>query len=319
MKKTNNSLMQSTRNWGLVRHQMMSLFLVPTLFVAICLGTVLQGSAFAQDTQGDARLIRTVLMSEALGKSFGGESYSYTNAKVVFVRKVKPSGFLAANKARMTSGSVLSDDGKLMSGTLTYADPLGRTATYMYTIKYIVIGEHHYKILKVTIKTYEPLKPTAEGYFIPSDVISLKKMKSMSTAKLLNFARENGEKIVENSQPEPVKKYHVLVFCMQRLRDNAKWSILHNDTFGTSWSKGDWHVASIDAATSINGPETDLFQIYYSPGKRSPFTKKFFLVGGITNQYIATANGPVDEIVTSTETTQLLQKYRAKSLPQLAQ
>jgi hypothetical protein len=298
---------------------MMSLFLVPTLFVAICLGTVLQGAAVAQDSQDDARLIRTVLMSEALGKSFGGESYSYTNAKVDFVRKVRPSGFLAANKARMTSGSVLSDDGKSMSGTLTYADPLGRTATYMYTIKYKIVGEHHYKILKVTIKTYEPLRPTAQGYFVPSDIISLKKMKSMSTAKLLNFARENGEQITENRQPEPVKKYHVLVFCMQRLRDNAKWSVLHNDKFGTSWSKGDWHVASIDAATSLNGPDTDLFQIYYSPGKRSPFTKKFFLVGGITNQYLSTAKGPVDMITTSPETALLLQKYHTKNLPNLAQ
>ena len=141
----------------------------------------------------------------------------------------------------------------------------------------------------------------------------------MSTAKLLSYARENGEPVVKNGQAGPVKEYHVLVFCMQRLRDNAKWSIAYKDTIGTSWSKGDWHVASIDASMSINGPETDVFEIYYGPGKRSAFTKKLFLVGGITNQIISTASEPVKTVEPSPETAQMLQKYQAKNLPNLAQ
>jgi len=293
--------------------------IVPALILSLCMVMAQSTLSNAQDTKENETFIRTLLMSDAFGKSFAGDSYSFTNAKVDFTKKVKASGFLKANKAHMIEGSVLADNGKLMSGTLKYADPLGRTATYGYKISYKTLRDHHYKIKKVSIKTHEPLMPKAEGYFVPADSISLKKMKSMSTADLLRYARKNQDPLVENGQAGPVKDYHVLIFCMNRLRGNAKWSVLFDGKFSTSWAKGDWHVASIDASVSVNGPETDTFQVFYGPGKRSPFTKKLILAGIFSNQYLPMAGGPVKRVKASPATSQLLKKYHAKNLPDLRQ
>ena len=272
-------------------------------------------SAFYPDEE---RLIRTVLISEALGKSFSGEQYSFDNASVRFARKIRPSGFLTANKARMTGASVLTDNGSRMTGTLSYADPLGRKASYGYTIDYKDEGNHRYQVLKVGIKTREPIRPAFEGYFIPADGITLKRMTAMSTADLLAYARQNGSPVARDARPEPARQYHVVVFCMHRLRDGAAWTVRHNDRLGRTWSRDDWHVAAIDAAVALNAAPDEVFPVYYGPGKRSPFHGSIYPVGGIVSRHAPAPNGPVAVVAGTGQTASLLREYKARTLPNMA-
>lgn len=289
------------------------------LLIFIAFFTLFTGmTAIAQEEVDEETAIRTIILADAFGNSFAGDKYDFTGAEVTFAKKVKPSSFLQPNNAHLVRTSVLYDDGKRSRGTLQYADPYGRLATYLYTIDYAILGTHVYKINNVSIETYEPRNPSPEGYFIPVESISNKEMKSMPTDELLAFARKNGD-VVKSGEVGAVKQYHVVVFCMHRLRDDAKWAVTHNGQRGSSWSKGDWHVSSIDATFGLNDQTDQIFRILYSPGKRSPFSDKLFQLGCITNQSLSGWNGPVDTLRVSTTTEQLINAYSAKQQPNLLQ
>ena len=295
-----------------------SFFSLPAgALLLLCL-TLLPAAWASAFDQNEERLIRTVLISEALGKSFSGEPYQFENASVRFARKIKPSGFLTANKARMTGASVLTDNGSKMTGTLSYADPLGRKATYGYAIDYRDEGNHRYRVLKVGIKTQEPIRPAFEGYFIPADGIPLKRMTAMSTADLLAYARQNGVPVARDARPEPARQYHVVVFCMNRLRGGAAWTVRHNGRLGRTWARGDWHVAAIDAAVALNAAPDEVFTVYYGPGERSPFHGSIYPVGGIVSRHVPAPNGPVAVVAGTERTTRLLREYKARTLPNMA-
>lgn len=274
------------------------------------------GSALAMDEQEQETFVRTLTLSHALGQRFGNKDYAYQGVTVDFARKIKPSGYLKANKAEFIGASVLSDDGERMTGTLRYSDPVGRIATYQYTIDYTVKAQNHFRIDKVGIKTYEPVKPGLEGYFIPKEAISIKQMKKMSSAELLQFARDNEDPLMQG-KVGPVKEYHVVVFCMHRLRDDAKWSVLQGERFGTSWRDGEWHITVIDDIVALNGAETKAYRVLYAPGKRSPFHGKIYQVGGVANMFIAPDVGPVKAVEATPETRDLLDRYAAKHMPEI--
>ncbi|EGB15728.1 hypothetical protein DND132_2525 [Pseudodesulfovibrio mercurii] len=300
------------RNSGALRHNAASLLPAGALLL-LCL-VLLPAVPASADGAGDEQLVRTVLISEALGKSFSGEEYRFTNASVRFAGPIKPSGFLTANKARMTGAAVRTDDGSRMTGSLSYADPLGRKAVYLYTIDYEDLGNHNYRVRKVGIKTCEPVRPVPEGYFVPADGITLKKMKAMPTADLLAYAREHGEPVARGAQPSPAGDYHVLVFCMHRLRGNPAWTVTHNGQMGQSWSRGDWHVAAIDATLALNAAPDEVFAVYYGPGERSPFHGKIYPIGGIVSRHVPSPGGPVAEVEGTERTANLLREYRARTL-----
>jgi len=289
-------------------------FILSITILALCLSLVAVSTASAGGGTEQDAVLRGIFISNAVGKAFSGEECAYTGATVDFARKVKPSNFLVPNRAAMVQGSVLEDTGKRMSGTLRYADPLGRIATYMYDVGYSTKGAHQYRITKVGVKTYEPVQPGFEGYFIPADRITMKKMQRMDMGTLMEFARANGERPEEGING-PVKDYHVVVFCMHRLRGNAKWAVMHGEKLGASWSKGDWHAAAITASFGLNTPDLELFRVFYAPSKRSPYKGKLFQVGGLANQFVPPVTGPVRSVNVSPETRQLLDEYAAKTQP----
>lgn len=289
-------------------------FIIPIAALALCLSLAAAMAAPAGGGAEKDAVLRGILISNAFGKAFSGEEYAYTGAAVDFARKVKPSNFLVPNKAVMVQGSVLEDTGKRITGTLRYADPFGRIATYLYDLGYATKGTNRYRITRVGVKTYEPVRPDFEGYFIPADRITLKKMRRMSTGKLMEFARANGQR-PEEGVTGPVGDYHVVVFCMHRLRGNATWAVMHGDKLGESWAKGEWHVAAITASFGLNAPDPALFRVLYGPSKRSPYKGKLFQVGGLANQYVPPVTGPAESVNVPPETRLLLDKYAAKIQP----
>lgn len=288
--------------------------ITPIAVLALCLSLVAAAPALAKGGPGAEPVMRGILISNAFGKAFSGEKHDYTGATVDFSRKIKASNFLVPNKATLVQGSVLKDTGKRMSGTLRYADPFGRMATYTYNLGYSVKGDHRYRITKIGVKTYEPVRPAFEGYFIPADRITLKKMRRMDTGKLMEFARANGERLQENVRG-PAREYRVVVFCMHRLRGNAKWAVMHRGKLGASWARGDWHVAAITATFGLNEPNLELFRVLYGPSDRSPYKGKLFQVGGLANQFVPPATGPARSVNVPSETRLLLDRYAAKIQP----
>lgn len=286
---------------------------LPCILFALCLA--LAAPCQADETTRDDTVIRGMLISNAFGKAFSGEPHEYTNAKVNFARKVRPSNFLVPNKAHLVEGSVLKDTGRQLSGTLRYADPLGRTATYLYDLKYTAKKEHRYRVTRFGVKTYEPVQPAFEGYFIPANAITMKAMRAMDTGKLLAFARAHGERPRKGIVGQ-VGEYRVAVFCMHRLRGKATWAIMHDDKLGSSWSKGDWHVAATTATFGFNTPEPTLFRVLYGPSKRSPYSGKLFQLGGLSNQYLPPPGGPAKSVTIPEKTRQMLDAYAAKIQPE---
>lgn len=290
-------------------------FIIRTIVPILCLLLTMAAPAHAGEPAKNDTIMRGLLISNAFGKAFSGEANTYKNASVDFAKKVRPSNYLTPNKARMVQGSVLDDNGKRMSGTLRYADPFGRIATYTYNLGYSVLGPYRYRINKSSVKTYEPLRPEFEGYFIPAGKITLKKMRAMPTAELMQFARANGDRLQPGVEG-PAKDYFVVVFCMHRLRGKAKWAVMHGDRLGSSWSKGDWHVAAIQATFGLNTKDTQLFRVLYVPDKRSPYHGKLFQMGGIVNQSVPAPTSPALSVAVPPETRQLLEKYATKHQPE---
>lgn len=282
--------------------------------LALCLSLIAVVPNRAGAEADKEAVLRGILISNAFGKAFSGEDYDYTGATVDFARKIKASNFLVPNKATMVRGSVFKDTGKRISGTLRYADPFGRIATYTYNLGYAAKGDHRYRITRVGVKTYEPVRPKFQGYFIPADKITVKKMKRMGTGKLMEFARANGVR-PEQDVTGPVRDYHVVVFCMHRLRGKAKWAVMHDGKVGASWSKGDWHVAATTASFGLNGPDLALFRVLYAPSKRSPYKGRLIQVGGLTNQVMPPSTGPARSVAIPPETRALLDKYATKIQP----
>jgi hypothetical protein len=150
--------------------------------------------------------------------------------------------------------------------------------------------------------------------------MSLKKMKAMSVADLLRWARKNNEKVVpdSNAPSGPVKDYAVLCFNMDRLRPKAKWQIFSEDKIGKSWSKGDWHVAYIKSNMALNGSVAVIFDILHTRGKKSIDEGKTLVIAGFTNQYFPPLPpSPMSKIEVPPATKKLLTKYHSKNLPNL--
>ena len=289
--------------------------IIPMAALALCLSLLAASPALAKGDGSENPTLRGILLSNAFGQAFAGEKFAYTGATVDFARKIKASNFLVPNRAVMVRGGVFEDTGKRLSGTVAYADPFGRIATYTYSLGYAAKGNYRYRITKVGVKTYEPVRPKFEGYFIPAGKITLKEMKRMDTGKLMEFARANGVR-PEEGVTTPAGEYHVVVFCMHRLRGKAKWAVMHRNKLGASWAKGDWHVAAITASFGLNGPDLELFRVLYGPSERSPYKGKLFQVGGLANQFVPPpVNGPARSANVPPETKRLLDEYAAKIQP----
>lgn len=287
-------------------------FMALAIFLLMpCAGTI-----YAQDLADEETALRTVLLADAVGRTFAGDPYQYINARVTFSKKINASNYLKHNNAHLVGTSILSDTGQRSKGTLRYADPYGRIATYFYTIDYTIAGPNNYMIRRVIINLYEPRNPGIEGYFIPENAISLKEMRAMSTGKLLEFARKNGD-VLQPGVEGPTKRYHVLVFSMHRLKGDVVWAVAHNGRSGSSWSEGDWSVASIDATFGLNDQTSQIFRVLYGPGNLSPYHGSLFQLGAVTNQSLVGRNGPVQEVPTSSATKRMLNEYVAKVQPRL--
>ncbi|WP_319582479.1 hypothetical protein [uncultured Pseudodesulfovibrio sp.] len=298
-------------------HKTLSMALTaPLLCLSLCLIPPQTASAQGPDP---AEVDKVIYLSGALGKSFCGEAYQFSHAQVAFSRKVKPSGFLSANRARMAEVHVLADNGYRLTGTLTYADPLGREATYLYSLDYATLAPARYRIDQVGITTYEPLAPAMEAYFVPAEAIAAKTMQGMPTADLLAFARAHEDRVEPGAQPSPARDYHVLVFCMHRLRDGAVWTVSHNNRLGQSWSRGDWHVAAIDATVALNGTQDEIFPVHYGPGARSPHHGKLYPAGAVVSRALpAPWEHPATAPLSYNDSARLRKQFKARTLPNMA-
>ena len=288
--------------------------ITPIAALALCLSLLAAAPGLAGSGDGEDPTLRGILISNAFGHAFSAEKYAYTGATVSFARKIRASNFLVPNKAVMIQGGVFEDTGKRLTGTLRYADPFGRVATYTFSLGYAAKGDYRYRVSKVGVKTFEPVRPKFEGYFIPADKITLKKMKRMDTGKLMAFARANSVR-PEEGVSTPAGEYHVVVFCMHRLRGKARWAVMHRDKLGASWHKGDWHVAAVTATFGLNTPDLELFRVLYGPSERSPYKGKLFQVGGLANQFVPPVSGPARSVNVPPETRRLLDEYAAKIQP----
>ena len=274
--------------------------------------------AKAQDISTQDILTTGVLVPKAVGMALAGDAFSDPAAQVSFAKKPNASGFLKANDAHLADLTLFEYGNNQLNGMFVYMNDLGRRANYGFEITYKTTGTNQYLVQAVRISPFEPLMPRIEVYFVPAGQMSLKQMKAASVADLLRYARANTDRVTRDAPAGPIRDYDVLAFCMERLMDGAGWELISTQKAGTSWSKGGWHVAVVDATFSVNGRDPAVFQVFHTKAKKSVEGGKTMLVGTFTNQYLPPIPpGPSTEVATSPEIRDLLDRYRTKALPNL--
>jgi len=292
--------------------------IISKIIVLLSLLMLIGLSANAEELKILEKFSGGIAMANSVGMAMAGDEYNNPGYTITYKQQPNASKFLKFNSAHLVKVNLFDYSPQLITGMFTYENDLGRAAYYGYTIKYKEMGELAYHIKSISILSYEPMLPRIEAYFIPSDQLLLKKMRTMQVADLLRYAREHTEKVVPDAPAGVIKDYDVLAFSMDRFLSGAKWSVHSNGQKGVSWSKGGWHVARIKATFALNSDDLVGFQVFHTIGKDKLYSGKTVLAGTFYNHHIPQIPlGPVDKAIPSLEIKKILDQYYAIAQPSI--